>query len=125
MHTGHKCASDLGEDILTPEKHDPVWREDIPTSKKHALDLRGIFLTSEKYASVLREDIPTPGNHALDLRHNIPTWGWSAPNLGQVFQTLRRLLPILILCYIIAGTCLVDAGQVAMIEDPCLRKTGR
>ena len=48
----------------------------------------------------------------------------SAPDLGQVFQTLGRLLPILVLCDIIAGTGLADAGQVAVIEDPCLRKTG-
>ena len=101
----------LGEEILMPEKYAPVLREEIPNSGKRDPDWG--------------EVIPTLGNHALDLRHNIPTWGWSAPNLGQVFQTLRRLLPILILCYIIAGTCLVDAGQVAMIEDPCLRKTGR
>ena len=84
----------LGEDILTPEKHDPVWREDIPTSGK--------------YASILREDIPTSGKRALNLRHIIPTWGWSAPDSGQVFQTLGRLPRILILCDIVAGTGLVD-----------------
>ena len=37
--------------------------------------------------------------------------------------TLGRLLPILILCDIIAGTGLADAGQVAVTEDPCLWKT--
>ena len=46
----------------------------------------------------------------------------SVPDSGQGFQTLRRLLPILILCDIIAGTCLVDAGQVTVTEDPCLRE---
>ena len=46
----------------------------------------------------------------------------SAPDLGQVFQTLGRLLPILILCDIIAGTGLADAWQVAVTEDPSLRK---
>ena len=94
-----------------PEKYAPVLREEIPNSGKRDPDWG--------------EAIPTLGNHALDLRHNIPTWGWSAPNLGQGFQTLGRLLSIQILCDIIAGTYLVNAGQVAVTEDPCLRKTGR
>ena len=47
------------------------------------------------------------------------------PDLGQVFQTLGRLFSILILCDIIAGKCLVDAGQVTVTENPSLRKTGR
>ena len=49
----------------------------------------------------------------------------SAPDLRLVFQTLGRLLPILISTDIIAGTCPVNAGLVAMTEDPCLRKTGQ
>ena len=56
----------------------------------------------------LGEDILTPGKRALNLRHIIPTWGWSAPDSGQVFQTLGRLPRILILCDIVAGTGLVD-----------------
>ena len=56
----------------------------------------------------LGEDILTPGKRALNLRHIILTWGWSAPDSGQVFQTLGRLPRILILCDIVAGTGLVD-----------------
>ncbi len=66
------------------------------------------ILTPGKRALNLMEDIPTSENRALNLRHIIPTWGWSAPDSGQVFQTLGRLPRILILCDIVAGTGLVD-----------------
>jgi hypothetical protein len=84
----------LREDIPTPEKYASILREDIPTP--------------EKRDPVWREDIQTSENRVLDLRHIIPTWGWSAPDSGQVFQTLGRLPRILILCDIVAGTGLVD-----------------
>ena len=71
-HLRRKWASDLGEDILTSEKRDPVWREDIPSTEKRALDLRGIIPTSEKHDPVWREDIPTSEERALDLRGIIP-----------------------------------------------------
>ena len=95
-------------------------------------------LLSEKRALNPGDDIPTWVWSALNLGHIIPTWVWSAlnpghyiptwvwsiPDSGQGFQTLRRFLPVLILCDIIAETCLVDAGQVTVTEDPCLRKAG-
>jgi len=81
--------------ILSSLRMVELWLgEVIPTSGKRALNLM--------------EDIPTSENRALNLRHIIPTWGWSAPDSGQVFQTLGRLPRILILCDIVAGTGLVD-----------------